>query len=291
MRTGLLMLLAAEAMMGQTFEVASVKPVGQERIRPLHGGPGTSSPGELSGGATLRTLIMRAYGLKDYQIAGPAWMDSDRYRVAARIPAGADRPAVGRMLQALLTERFHLETRRERREMRVYSLTVAKNGPKLRESGAARDENAAEGPVAPKMVRGTDGLPDLQPGTDVPRSFEIVMAGSDGILYKLWARRESMADLADRLTAALSRAVVDRTGLGQEYDFTLTWSVESAGGVIPRTGPPPDEIESHGTPVLTDPGLSVFSAVREQLGLALRPGKAEVEVLVVTRAQRVPVGN
>ena len=284
-------MLAAEAMMGQTFEVASVKPVGQERIRPLHGGPGTNSPGELSGGATLRALIMRAYDLKDYQIAGLAWMDSERYQIAAKIPVGADRPAVGRMLQALLAEQFHLEARRERREMPVYSLMVAKNGPKLRESVAAGDDKAAEGPVAPKMVPGANGLPDLQPGTDVPRSFEIVLAGSDGILYKLWARRERMEDLADRLGAALNRAVVDRTGLVKEYDFTLTWSVESAGGMLPRTGPPPDEIESHGTPVLTDPGLSVFSAVREQLGLALRPGKATVEMLVVTHAERVPVGN
>ena len=100
-----------------------------------------------------------------------------------------------------------------------------------------------------------------------------------------------LEDLADRLGAALNRAVVDRTGLVKEYDFTLTWSVESAGGMIPRTGPPPDEIESHGASVLTDPGLSVFSAVREQLGLALRPGKATVEMLVVTHAERVPVGN
>jgi uncharacterized protein (TIGR03435 family) len=170
---------------------------------------------------------MRAYDLKDYQIAGPAWMDSERYQIAAKIPAGADRPAMGRMLQALLTERFHLESRRERRKMPVYSLMVAKNGPKLRESVAAGDVKAAEGPVAPKMVPGANGLPDLQPGTDVPRSFEIVLAGSDGILYKLWARRERMEDLADRLGAALNRAVVDRTGLVKEYDFTLTWSVEA----------------------------------------------------------------
>ena len=128
----------------------------------------------------------------------------------------------------------------------------------------------------------------IRPTSD---SNALWLAGSDGILYKLWARRESMEDLADRLGAGLNRAVVDRTGLVKQYDFTLTWSVESAGGMLPRTGPPPDEIESHGTPVLTDPGLSVFSAVREQLGLALRPGKATVEMLVVTYAERVSVGN
>lgn len=283
-------LMLASAVSGQTFEAASVKPVGNTRVRPLRGGPGTNSPGELSGAATLKGLILRAYDLKDYQLAGPGWMDSERYEITAKIAAGAGKADVARMLQALLAERFHLELRREMRELPIYSLTVAKGGPKLRESRAGAEGEEGQ-TVSPKMTRGADGLPDLAPGSDVPRSYEIVLAGSDGILYKRWARRETMQDLADRLSAALNRSVVDRTGLAGQYDFTLAWSVESAGGVIPRTGPPPDEIESHPTPVLTDPGLSVFHAVQEQLGLLLQPGKGPVEMVTVTRAERVPSGN
>jgi uncharacterized protein (TIGR03435 family) len=277
--------------MGQTFEAASVKPLRDARVRPLRGGPGTNAPGELTGASTLRALILRAYELKDYQVSGPGWMDSERYEIAAKIPAGAGKADVARMMQALLKERFRLEVLRETRELPVYSLALAKGGPKLRESRAAAAENAAERPAAPRMTRGADGLPDLAPGTDVPRSYEIVLAGSDGLVYKHWARRETMADLADRLSAVLNRAVIDRTSLAGQYDFTLAWSVESAGGVIPRTGPPPDAIESHPTPVLTDPGLSLFNAVKEQLGLLLQPGKGPVEMLIVTRADKVPTGN
>jgi len=291
MRTVWVLMLACVAM-GQTFEAASVKPVGNARVRPLHGGPGTNSPGELNGAATLKALLMRVYDLKDYQMVGPGWIDSERYEIAAKIPAGAAKADVARMLQALLAERFHLEVRRETRELPMYLLTVAKGGPKFRESKAAAEETPAERPAAPRMTRGADGLPDLAPGSDVPRSYEIVLAGSDGIVYKRWARRESMGDLADRLSAVLNRAVIDRTGLTGPYDFTLVWGLESAAGVIPRTGPPPDAIESQPTSaVLTDPGLSLFNAVKEQLGLTLQPGKGPVEMLTVTRADKVPTGN
>jgi len=48
----------------------------------LRGGPGINSPGQLAGEASLKTLPMRAYELKDYQIGGPAWMESERYEIA-----------------------------------------------------------------------------------------------------------------------------------------------------------------------------------------------------------------
>jgi uncharacterized protein (TIGR03435 family) len=291
MKTGWIVLLAASAAMAQSFEAASVQPAGAARGRALRGGPGTGLPGELSGIASLKSLVLRAYDVKDYQVSAPSWMDSERYQVEAKIPPQADRAAVSKMLQALLAERFHLAVRRETRRLPVYFLTLAKGGPKFHQAKPAAEEGAEEQPVDPKFRRGADGLPDLQPGADVPRSYEVVLSGSDGVVYKLWGRHETMAQLAGRLSTALGRVVVDRTGLADRYNFTLTWSVESAGGVIPRTGPPPDEIESHRTPVLTDPGLSVFHALQEQMGLTLRPGKGPVDMLIVERADRVPAGN
>jgi hypothetical protein len=41
----------------------------------LRGGPGINSPGQLAGEASLKTLPMRAYELKDYQIGGPATLN------------------------------------------------------------------------------------------------------------------------------------------------------------------------------------------------------------------------
>ena len=67
---------------------------------------------------------------------GPAWIDSDRYDVVAKTP-GEVRPTLEQqmaMLRKLLTDRFNLGFHREKKEMSVYALTIAKNGPKLKES-------------------------------------------------------------------------------------------------------------------------------------------------------------
>jgi uncharacterized protein (TIGR03435 family) len=274
------------------FEAASLKPAyqGHEGLGPLRGGPGTSSPGQLSGEASLKALLLRAYQLKDYQVSGPAWIDSERYQIAAKIPVGATRREVAVMLQSLLTQRFGLMIHRETREFPMYALDVAKGGPKLKASEAA--ETATDATVlSPKLAKGADGFPEIAGGQKLPRSYEMVVGGSDGIVYKLWARRESMEDLADRLSAQLSRPVVDRTRLKETYDFALTWTVENGGMGIPRTGPPPDVIDMHSTPILSDPGLSIFAALPAQLGLKLEARRGPLEMLIVDKADKVPAGN
>jgi len=285
-----------------SFEVASVKPVQQGRPGPgpLRGGPGTGSPERLSGAASLKALLARAYGLKNYRIAGPEWMESERYQIDARVPAGASQEQVSPMLQSLLAERFGLVAHRETRELTIYAMVVGKNGPKLKESpapegsapaaGVAEDGTLAPG-AAPRVATGPDGFPDIPPGEDVPRSYEVVVSGPDGILYKLWARRETMEQLADRLTGQLNRAVVDMTELKGRYDFALAWTVDSAGGIVPRTYPPPDRIQSLATPVMSGPSLSILTAVQTQLGLRLEQRRAPVEMLIVDRVRRTPTGN
>jgi uncharacterized protein (TIGR03435 family) len=43
--------------------------------------------------------------------------------------------------------------------------------------------------------------------------------------------------------------------------------------------------------VLTDPGLSIFNALRVQLGVRLEPGRGPLEMLIVTAADRTPIDN
>ena len=279
----------------RSFDAASLKPANQGRDGPgpLRGGPGTSSPGQLAGAASLKTLLMRAYELKDYQIGGPGWMDSERYEIAAKIPGGATRREVALMLQSLLTQRFRLAVHRETRELPMYALEVAKGGPKLQASdaaGTAPDATDTTG-FSPKLTKGSDGFPGIAGGQKLPRSYEVVVGGSDGIMYKLWARSETMEQLADRLSAQLSRPVADRTGLKEVYDFALTWTMENGGAGVPRTGPPPDMIETYSSPILSDPGLSIFAALPAQLGLKLEAGRGPLEMLIVDKADRVPIGN
>jgi hypothetical protein len=80
---------------------------------------------------------MEAYGVWDYQISGLAdWgqaPNGEHYEVQATT-AGDKPPATDQlqlMVQALLADRFHLRLHREMKDLPVYVLTVAKNGPRL----------------------------------------------------------------------------------------------------------------------------------------------------------------
>jgi uncharacterized protein (TIGR03435 family) len=245
------------------------------------------------GTATLKALVMRAYRLKDYQVNGPAWMDSQRYQIAAKIPAGATSSQVSLMLRSLLAERFGLTEHRETKELPLFALLVGKSGAKLQVSDQdAASAEAADGTrFSPKFTGGADGLPEMPDGAKIPRSYEIVRGGSDGMIYKLWARRETMEQLADRLSAQLNRPVVDRTELKDAYDFVLTWAMETAGGGIPRTGPPPDEIDMLSGPILSEGGPSIFNALPAQLGLRLESRRGPLEMLVVDKVEKVPTRN
>jgi hypothetical protein len=86
------LLLVSVSLFGQIsgateFEVASIKPnVRDDRIVTIDVGPGRVFSAR---GYSLKLLIQRAFGVKGYQIGGgPAWLDVDRYDLAARAPAG-----------------------------------------------------------------------------------------------------------------------------------------------------------------------------------------------------------
>ncbi len=91
---------------------------------------------------------MTAYGVKTYQISGPAWLDTERFDIVAKVPQGATKDDVKLMLQNLLADRFKLTLHREKKDMPMYALLVAKNGPKLKES-PPDDPNANDAAPAP----------------------------------------------------------------------------------------------------------------------------------------------
>ena len=100
-----------------------------------------------------------------------------------------------------------------------------------------------------------------------------------------------MAHFADELSSYLSRPVFDKTGLDGRYDFSMDWAMESAGGAIPRVGPPPDMIDSFNAPIGANDSTTIFAAVERQLGLKLEARRGPVVILVVDRADKVPAGN
>lgn len=142
-----------------TFEVASVKPSapvppsGRVYFGPPRGGPGTPDPGQITWTyATLRALLMTAYDVKGYQISGPAWLASERYDIAAKVPAGATQEQVDVMWQNLLLERFGLRLHHESKEFKVEELVVAKGGPKLKETAQDPTAPLPPGPPTSRMA-------------------------------------------------------------------------------------------------------------------------------------------
>jgi len=86
-----------------------------------------------------------------------------------------------------------------------------------------------------------------------------------------------MAELADTLANLLGERVVDLTAL---YDLRLEWT--------PDASPQPPTGADTGAP---EPELSLFTALREQLGLRLESQKFPADVVVVDHIEREPTGN
>jgi uncharacterized protein (TIGR03435 family) len=76
-----------------------------------------------------------------------------------------------------------------------------------------------------------------------------------------------VVNLANNLTNETGRIVVDKTGLTGNYDLTLKWTPEEQS-------------------TADDSAPSVYTALDEQLGLKLVPGKGPVDIVVIDHIER-----
>jgi uncharacterized protein (TIGR03435 family) len=312
-RIGLL-LLAGCLLHGQTadtaltFDVASIKPAaalvpdgrGMIILRSPSGGPGSKDPGRIDyPHMNLRTLLMNAYNVKQFQIDGPAWLDSERFDLTATMPPTTTREQFRVMLQNLLAQRFQMKLHRDTRELPLYSLVVARNGSKLKEKANVAEpaDSADSPPPLPSQPKvGPDGFPVIPKFAGGREGvYMIIMPGR----ARLTGQGGQIQELADRLTALLAKPVTDATGLTAKYDFILTFSTEGMigpdGGPIPPLPPPLAAGASAATDNVFRPDgeapQDIFAAVQSQLGLKLEPRKGPVEMIVVDRAEKTPTEN
>ena len=96
-----------------------------------------SVPGRLTiRNASLSSCLKWAYEIRDYQISGPAWLQTEKYDVDAKASGPAPLKQLRAMLQTLLAERLNLTVHREARDLPEYALVAVKSGPKLHKADA-----------------------------------------------------------------------------------------------------------------------------------------------------------
>src|SRR5579863_8251744 len=99
----------------------------------------------------MRVILGTAYGVAGIYIFGESWVESVRWDIHAKIPAGAGKEQAPAMLRALLEERFALRVHREMRDMPVYALVEAKGGIKLQELPADTPNSSRTDPATGNM--------------------------------------------------------------------------------------------------------------------------------------------
>lgn len=227
-------------------------------------------------GVTLKFLLEEAYSVKESQISGaPPWIDSERYDIEAKaeeaegaaidkLPPEQRLSKLKQMIRSLLTDRFKLTLGHETKELPVYALVVAKNGPKFHESAYKPPER----------------LPDSPPAPGGPPQQGILMNGPG----KLTMTYVDLGLFADILSRNLRQVVINKTGLTGKYDFTLQWTPEEGQGSLLPRGPNPGG--NDGAPPPESNGPSLFTAIQEQLGLKLESQKAPMDILLIEHVEK-----
>jgi bla regulator protein blaR1 len=264
------------------YEVASIKPSAPPTGTGMMVGMREIPGGLVATNVPLLFLVQSAYGVDRPQISGaPSWLSSDRYDIDARMDSSivdalekltADERKVARrkMLQALLAERMKLVVHHDSKEVPIFSLVIAKNGPKLQESKPT---------TAP--ANGTDG-----PAGRTLSGMGMSMGSEDGMTIATF-HESPISYVAGWLQLNLRAPVLDKTGLTGVYDFKLKWMPERNRSAVPSSEAP------NGQPAAAasdPPGPTLLDAVQDQLGLKLESGKGPVDAIVIDHIEK-PSGN
>ena len=273
--------VAALMQSGPTFDVGSIKR--------NTAGPGPTAYPPPSprpdGGFTIRNQPVTSYIARAYPgmetIGLPDWARTEHYDISTTstltTATNEDRIA---MLRAMLADRFLLKVHIEQREEPAYDLVLARRDGRLG-SGLTPSDIDCSNPTPPGPA--SPAPPDLtKPGPPctlriLDQMRRLARGDRNPPPGNLMEGTTSMNGLAQGLSLASRRLVVDKTGLTGSY--TIALNLDMFGAMRPPNADP-----------TVDNGPSVFTAVQEQLGLKLEPSKATRDVLVIDRLEH-PTAN
>jgi uncharacterized protein (TIGR03435 family) len=193
--------LAQDATSLPRFEVASIK---------LSTSNDTGSRNDLNGANVvfrnyvLTGILQTAFKVDRLGLEAPAWFDSERFDITAKVPdEKASLDERRQMLQALFIDRFGLAFHRETKIRTGFGLVVARSGPKIQ-------------PV--EDVGGHNN--DNRPG-------------------KIQRLRTTIGDFASALAYIIQQPVVDETHMEGRYNVVLTYTPDPGSGVPTAAGDGP----------------------------------------------------
>ncbi len=181
---------------------------------------------------TVKEMLSVAYPVDLLHMSGgPSWLDNEHYDVeATTTEQTVSEERYREMVRAMLADRFQLAVRYETQVQQIYALSPDKKGLKLKATPEGADR---------RVVSATH----------------------------MESASLTMPKLAEMLTFAVGREVIDKTGLAGKFEVKLDYRPANA-------------------PEDTDGLPSIFNALQEQLGLRLEPQRGPVQVLVIEHAER-----
>ena len=202
----------------------------------------------------------------------PRWVATDHFVIRAQFSGRPSKDQIRLMMQSLLAERFKLATHFESKEVPALALVLdkaGKLGPRIRLH--------SEGPPcgAPLTIPTDRASSSVPPGAFLPSCGRVQAIDGPKHTILLGARNITLDHLAGYLPdfEDLGRTVVDQTGLSGTFDFSLSWVHEQAGSPAGVADPSDSQ------------GPSFFEALKDQLGLKLKPTRADVQTLVIDHVE------
>jgi uncharacterized protein (TIGR03435 family) len=230
-----------------SFEVATIKPTGEDLVGAAYGMQGRVFS---TRNTSLTYLLAYSSDMQQNQIIGaPAWADTDKFDIKAEpdILGQPSHQQLNILVQKLLADRFKLTFHREKKELSAYVLVLDTASLKITKSDDAS-------------------------------------ATSSGFSFhgfgKIVATNATITDFVHMLQVfVLDRPVVDQTGLTGRYNFTLTWTPDDSQYF--RIGMKP--VQPSAT---ADTPPDLFTAISQQMGMKLHAAKVLVDVLVIDHVEK-----
>lgn len=259
------------------FEVASIKPSAPQPMGQMRIGMSADAGMLRYSNVSLRDCIRIAYRVKEFQVQGPDWVNSERFDIVAKLPSGSTQDQIPEMLQAMLAERFKLTFHRETKEHAIFALVAGKGGAKLKPAEVPLGDGDSAGPGPAKGAPPRNGM----------------MMQVDGAGAHLIAPSATLANLAEMISRFSERPVLDMTEIQGRYDFDLVFSADTMRGGPGGGMHGPGDAHAPSEAPADAPGEragSIYDSV-QRYGLKLEPRKAPMEVLLLDHIEKAPTEN